>query len=255
MSTEIATGVAVGVMVLANAVVGISLLRTALRTRRAPELLIGMGLFGMGPVSQGLTAVAGTGRLPAGEVDQLLHALAAVGSAVGMACIYGFVLTVFRPRVAWARAFTTLAVVTLVVASAGSVTALSLAPPDAPSAEVLHGWGVVILGAFTLAFGWAALESGSYYLRARKRIRLGLIDAGVTNRFLLWAIASGSAFLLGVCLMMFQLEGQQLTGSLLPSLLIMCVSVITGVTMYLAFLPPRAYLAWVQRGAGAGQAA
>lgn len=251
MRTELATGIAVAVMVLANGVVGVSLLRTAWRTRRVPELLIGLGLFGMGPVSQGLTAVAGTGRLPAGEVDPLLHALGTVGSTVGMACVYGFVLTVFRQGVAWARGLTAAAVVTLVAASVGSVTALGSAPPDVPSQEVLHDWGAAILGVFTLAFGWAALESGSYYVRARKQLRLGLIDAAVTNRFLLWAVASGSAFLLGLCLLRFQLQGQQLSGSLVPSLLIMGVSLVTGAAMYLAFLPPRVYLAWVQRQAGA----
>jgi hypothetical protein len=249
MSTEVATGVAIGVMVLANAVVGLSLLRTAIRTRRAPEFLIGMGLFGMGPLSQGLTVIAGTGRLPCGEVNHLLHALAAVGSGVGMACIYFFVLTVFRPGVAWARALTAVAVLALLVASVGSVAAMTLAAPETPSKDVLQSWGVVILGVFTLAFGWAALESGSYWLRARKQLRLGLIDATVTNRFLLWAVASGSAFLLGACLLRFQLQGQQLTGSLVPSLLTMGVSVVTGASMYLAFLPPRSYLAWVQRSA------
>ena len=255
MNTEVATGVAIGIMVLANGVVGFSLLRTALRTRRTPELLIGMGLFGMGPVSQGLTAFAGTGRLPAGEVDTLLHGLATVGSAVGMASIYAFVLTVFRPGVAWARALTAAAVGVLLVASVGSVLALAQAAPNVPSQQVLQGWGVAILGVFTLAFGWAAVESGSFFLRARKRLRLGLIEAAVTNRFLLWALASGSAFLLGVCLLGFQLEGQQLAGSLVPSLLIMSVSVVTGATMYLAFLPPRAYLAWVERKTSSGAAA
>jgi hypothetical protein len=251
MSTEVATGVAIGVMVLANGVVGLSLLRTAVRTRRAPELLIGLGLFGMGPVSQALTAFAGTGRLPAGEVDALLHALAAVGSMVGMSCIYGFVLVVFRPGVLWARALTALAIATLVVANAGSVVSLVTAAPATPSKDVLQSSGVVILGGFTLAFGWAALESGGYWLRARKRLRLGLIDAAVANRFLLWAVASSSAFLLGLCFSALQLEGQQITGSLVPSLLTMAVSIVTGVAMYLAFLPPPAYLAWVERRAGA----
>jgi hypothetical protein len=251
MSREVATGVAVAVMVLANGVVGLSLLRTALRTRRAPELLIGLGLFGMGPLSQGLTALAGTGRLAAGEVNLLLHTLACVGSGVGMACVYAFVLTVFRPGVAWARALTAAAVLALIVANVGSTLAIANAAPETPSQEALHRWGVVILAVFTLAFGWAALESGSYFLRARKQLRLGLIDAAVANRFLLWAIASGAAFLLGVCLSLFQLEGQQLAGNLMPSLLIMGVSVVTGVGMYLAFLPPRSYLAWVQRRAGA----
>jgi hypothetical protein len=251
MSTEVATGVAIGVMVLANAVVGLSLLRTAARTRRAPELLIGIGLTGMGPVSQALTAFAGTGRLPAGEVDHVLHALAALGSTIGMSCIYAFVLVVFRPGVAWARALTGAAVATLVVASTGSVLSLITAPAEMHSREVMASWGIVILGLFTTAFGWAGLESGRYWLSARKRMRLGLIDAAVTNRFLLWAIASISAFLLGLCLTLLQLDGQQITGNLMPSLLTMVVSVVTGGAMYLAFLPPRAYLAWVERRAGA----
>jgi hypothetical protein len=251
MSTEMATGVAIGVMVLSNAVVGVSLLRTAARTRRAPELLIGLGLVGMGPVSQAFTAFAGTGRLPAGEVDPVLHAFAALGSLVGMACIYAFVLVVFRPGVAWARTLAGLAVVALVVANAGSVLALVGAPPEVHSKEVLHGWGIGILGLLTLAFGWAGFESGSYWLRARKRMRLGLIDAAVANRFLLWAIASASVFLLGICFTVLQLDGQQITGTLAPSLLTMVVSVVTGGSMYLAFLPPRAYVAWVQRRAGA----
>ena len=249
MSTGVVIGIAAGVMMLANAVVGLSLLRTAIRTRRAPELLIGIGLFGMGPISQGLTMIAGTGRLPAGEVNLVLYAFGAAGSAIGMACIYAFVLTVFRPGVAWARAFTALAVLTLVAASVGSVASVGMAPPEVPSAQILAKWGVVILGLFTLAFGWAAVESGTYYLGARKRLHFGLISAAVTNRFLLWAVASGSAFLLGVCLVAFQLAGQRVSGNLVPSLLTMVVSVVTGGSMYLAFLPPRSYLEWVQRNA------
>jgi hypothetical protein len=73
------------------------------------------------------------------------------------------------------------------------------------------------------------------YRRTRRELRLGLIDPAVGDRFLLWAIASGSAFLLGACLMVFPLDGQQLTGNLVPSLLTMVVSIVTGVSIYLAF--------------------
>ncbi len=59
----------------------------------------------------------------------------------------------------------------------------------------------------------------------------------------------GLSLLLGACLMVFPLDGQQLTGNLVPSLLTMAVSIVTGVSMYLAFLPPRSYLAGVQRWA------
>jgi hypothetical protein len=121
----------------------------------------------------------------------------------------------------------------------------------APSQEAVHDSGLAIIGAFALAFGWAAFESGSYWLRARKQLRLGLIDAVVVDRFLLWAIASCSAFLLGVFLLGSHLERLPLVGSLVPSLAIMAGSLVTATTMYLAFLPPRSYLAWVQRRAGA----
>lgn len=238
-------------MVLTNGVVGWRLLRTALRTRRVPELLIGLGLFGMGPVSQGLTAFAGTGRLPAGEVDLVLHVAASVGSAVGMSCIYAFVMTVFRPGVAWAKGLTALAALTLVATNASATRALAVAAPDVPSAAVIRESGALVIVIFTLAFGWAAFEAGSYWLRARKQLALGLTDRVVANRFLLWTIASGSAFLLGGCLLAFQLGGAPISGSLVPSLLIMAVSLVTATTMYLAFLPPRAYLTWLERRAGA----
>jgi hypothetical protein len=131
-------------------------------------------------------------------------------------------------------------VLVLLVASAGSVVSIARAAPETHSQQVLQSWGVVILGVFTLAFGWAGLESGSYFVRARKRLRLGMIDATVANRFLLWALASGSAFLLGLCLLSFQVDGQQLVGSLVPSLLIMGASTFTG-ALYGA--PPPSYLA------------
>ena len=201
MSTEVATGVAVGVMVLANAVVGLSLLRIAIRTRRRPELLIGLGLFGMGPMSQGLTVIAGTGRLPCGEVNHALHALAAVGSGVGMACIYLFVLTVFRPGVAWARALTATAVLVLFVGerrlrrvadAGGARSAVEGRPPELGRRHPRRVHARVRLG---------RARVGQLLAARPQALRLGLIDATVTNRFLLWAVASGSAFLLGARLL------------------------------------------------------
>jgi hypothetical protein len=251
MNAGIVTAIAIGIMVLSNGIVGISLLRRAARTRRAPELLIGLGLFMMGPVSQLFTIFAGTGRLPAGEVRPALHAMASLGSASGMSCIFLFVWTVFRPGVGWARVLVALAIGTVVVANVGAFVSMSQAAPETPSRDVLRGWGLAMIAMFTLSFGWAAVESGLYYGASRKRLRLGLSDPVTTNRFLLWAIASASAFLLGICFMKMQIDGMQITGSLVPSLLTMCVSIVTGAGMYLAFLPPRAYLAWVERRASA----
>jgi hypothetical protein len=251
MNAGIVTAIAIGIMVLSNGIVGISLLRRAARTRRAPELLIGLGLFLMGPVSQLFTMFAGTGRVPAGEVRPVFHAISSIGSAAGMSCIFLFVCTVFRSGVGWARALAGLAIATVVIANAGAMASLWNAPPEMPSRDALRGWGLAMIAMFTFSFGWAAVESGLYYGASRKRLRLGLSDPVTTNRFLLWTVASGAAFLLGVSFMKLQLDGMQITGSLVPSLLTMCVSIVTGAGMYLAFLPPRAYLAWVERRASA----
>lgn len=66
-----------------------------------PELLIGIGLFGMGPVSQRLALLAGTGRLPAGDVIPLLHGIATLESGLGMGSVFMFVWLVFRREARW----------------------------------------------------------------------------------------------------------------------------------------------------------
>jgi hypothetical protein len=180
-------------------------------------------------------------------VNVAFHSLSALGSAIGMSCIYLFVWTVFRPGAIWAKVAVCAAIAILVAATAWSISAMALAAPETPSREIVRRSGLLILTLFTLAFAWAALEAARHWSAARKRLRLGLSEPAVTNRFLLWSIACGSAFLLGLGLIRFQVQGQQITGNLVPSLITMVVSVVTGVTMYLAFLPPRAYLAWVER--------
>jgi hypothetical protein len=220
-----------------------------MRTRQLPELLIGMGLVTMGPISQGLAVLSGAGRVPAGEVAMLPHALGALSGALGMACVYAFVMIVFRPGVAWARALFALAVVGLAISSAGSVMAIQSAPAAASSGVVLRHWGAATIAVFTVAFAWASLESGVQFASARKRVRIGITDPVVANRFLLWAISSATAFLLGVTLIGFQLDGSM--GGALPSVLTMIVSIVSGATMYLAFLPPKAYLERVRAAAAA----
>ena len=41
---------------------------------------------------------------------------------------------------------------------------------------------------YTLPFGWAGSEAFAQYRQARRRVRLGLCDPLVCNRFLLWAL-------------------------------------------------------------------
>ena len=80
----------------------------------------------------------------------------------------------------------------------------------------------------------------------RRRLRLGLADPVVVNRFLLWATMALAVFT-GIVLNTVALA---MHVDILKSPLVLFGSSCTGLTqavmLFLAFLPPRAYLAWVR---------
>jgi hypothetical protein len=238
--------IAIGLMILTDAVVGGSLLRLAARTRKAPELLMGLGLFCLGPVSQLFNVLSGTGRRAVEDVSLPAHGIACVASAVGMACIFLFVRTVFRPDQRWARIFSGLSIATLAASAIWNIWNVAASPAGTPSAQVVRDPGTPILALFAASFGWAALEAGLYYLRATRQARIGLLEPVVVNRFLLWTVSSASASLLGVFLLVAHLRGAMVGLELIPSVAICVVSLVTGIGMYLAFVPPQAYLSWLR---------
>ena len=246
--------IAIGLMMLTDAVVGVVLLRLAARTHKRPELLMGLGLFCLGPVSQLSNVLSGVGRLPIEDVSLPIYAFAAGGSALGIGCIFLFVQTVFRPDAGWARSFTWLSLASLAASAAWNVHRVGSSAPGTPSEQVLFWPGLIVLAFFTLSFGWAAVEAGLYHQRAARQARIGLLEPVVVNRFLLWTLASASASLLGVFLMAVHLRGAMVGLDLIPSVVIGVVSVVTGAGMYLAFVPPQAYLSWVQGRALPGRA-
>jgi hypothetical protein len=90
-----------------------------------------------------------------------------------------------------------------------------------------------------------------YWDKMRRRERIGLADPTVTNRFLLWGIAAGSAGLGTAIGISFQLA----TG--IPSVevpaLLMSSSLhglVAAIAMWLAFLPPDFYTRWLRARAG-----
>ena len=103
--------------------------------------------------------------------------------------------------------------------------------------------------------GWTSVESFRHFLSSRRRLRLGLSEASVCNRFLLWAMASGGwvcvSVLAGILLALAEnpLEGGIFT---------LCVGVtglVNSVCMSLCFMPPARYLEWLRRRAAAVQVA
>ena len=102
-----------------------------------------------------------------------------------------------------------------------------------------------------VAYLWTAWESLRYHGLMRRRVRLGLADVVVSDRFLLWGLMAlfvTAGVLLNTVALALQVE-------ILESPWILLGSSVTGlaqaVLLVLAFLPPRFYLSWVRGRAAA----
>lgn len=233
------------VQLLADLVVGVRLLALARRTRKLPEAAFGLAFVLLGGVGYPLSIAARSGAVASPELAGTLLAAGLLAQNAGCAALYVFLWRVFRSRETWALPLVALALGTL----AWSVPGEFLTD---------RFWGGVDGGLFYWiglaaragAFVWATAESLRYHARLRRRLRLGLADAVVADRFLLWSIASGAVLLAFAVFSGARILGVDPTGSSLVLGATSAGGLVAGITLWLAFLPPRAYLAWVARRHG-----
>jgi hypothetical protein len=230
-------GLGVVVMILADAVVGLRMLALALRTRRLPELGIGGSLVLLGALGYPISIAARSGAGGSPDADRLLLSAAMACQNLGCAAMAVATVSTFRPRVGWARALAC-----LVAALVAGSWVFEVATGDfahRPGSTASYWVGLV---GRVLPFVWAAAESWRYHAVLRRRLRVGLTDPAVTDRFRLWALSSTAVacafgvFTLGI------LSGVEVASSpwvLAPTSLAGWVS---GVSLWLAFLPPAWYL-------------
>ena len=209
--------------------VGTRLLVLSLRTHRLPERLIGLSLFSAGGVGTALVVVSGI----ASGSRTTLQSAAAVAIHLGVAALGVFTWRVFRPTFAGA---------TLVAASVALLVLSRLA--DAVSG---HYFGVdrsnlSIAADYTgriVLYAWATFESLRHYSLARRRVRVGLVEPLVANRFLLWAVGTGAA--LCIWLHAFLQELARRSDAAETYLVIAVLGTACAVSLWLAFFPPRRY--------------
>jgi len=238
-----------GLMVffLVSSVVGVRLVLLWTRTRQLPELLIGIGVLGIGPCGFSLAVVSRALAESAPDASRLFWLVAFLAMNAGGAATYTFNWRVFQRDRAWARAAAvgaTLALLIVWTLEIGAATPFE----GRPSAgfEIASWLRIVCLL-------WAGGESLLYHKRMRRRLPLGLADPVVCNRFLLWGIGIGAAgvgSLIGTVATM-------LTDSAHPPAWINLSSSLHGLAaaigMWLAFLPPGWYLAWLAKAKPAPQ--
>jgi hypothetical protein len=100
----------------------------------------------------------------------------------------------------------------------------------------------------TLNLLWGAAESLHYWILMRRRLRLGLADPLVVDRFRLWSIGLGAMSLLMASTILAPAVGVDPAAPgwvLLESL----AGLVGAVALWLAFFPSRAYRASVARRA------
>jgi hypothetical protein len=230
-----------GAFVLASLVVGGRLLVLAVRSGELPEFAVGVALLLMGGIGYPAGAIA-RGAPGIGALARVsLAASAMVCMVLGTAGIALFNWRVFRPDERWAARLVAGLGAALVASfiwqalTPGFIAAGENRGPGLRTLEVLAG----------VSLAWAALESTSYAVKLRRRLALGLADPVLADRVRLWSIAIVSAQILNAASVAAAAVGTDIATWRYGGALIGPLGVVAALSMWLAFLPPARYRAYV----------
>lgn len=242
-------------------VVALRLVRRSNRSLGAPELWLGFYFLLSSFLGMGLSCFAYAGlvypsiSLPY-SVLWACHAGFLICWSAGNTCIYVFTWSVFRPDSLWARLLARGGIGVMLAGLAGVAITEGFQPRD------VNGlWYWISFYARTGAMLWLAIESFRYWRLMRRRLRLGLADPLLTNRFLLWGVWAGSVFVMAqadpVARVWYVLKVGTPTGALMdPELarpivvaLVSATSIlgiIVALILLLSFFPTPGYRRWLE---------
>lgn len=229
-------GIGVLVMIVADGVVGTRLLMLARRTRLVPELCFGISFLCLGVLGYPLSIAARQAAMAGAPVPALLP-MALFFQDLSSLAMFIATWQTFRPLQRWPR-YVMWAVVAAFVASLLGDTVIA-------GAWAFRDGGVWYeLGFWTRAgaYVWAAFEAGRYYGTMRRRLKLGLADPVVTDRFRLWAISSFAISAAFLIFYMGRLWAENVATSVPVLMATSVAGLVSGVTVWLAFVPPDGYL-------------
>jgi hypothetical protein len=98
-----------------------------------------------------------------------------------------------------------------------------------------------------VGFVWTAAEAFLLHARLRKQQALGLADAVVVNRVLLWGVLGLGGVVAAGAPVAASLLGESVA-SHVPTRIVCALATLTSsVAAQLAFLPPQSYVAWLKK--------
>ena len=240
---------AVVVVALASTTVGARLLLVSRRTRGFPEFVMGLSLAAITGIGFPIVLLTEL-RQTIGPL--LTFAADFIGSfavATGFAGFYVFTWRVFRPGSRWAAALTMLGSGAALMATAATVWLAFGIESNEEKFRVVRAWEILLFTSAAAGFLWSAVEAFRYHAMLRRRLALGLAEAIVTNRVLLWGLTGVSAGGALVVIILLRLMDVNYMSAPVVLFTAAACGFLGSVCLYLAFLPPAAYLRWLDRSA------
>jgi hypothetical protein len=217
--------------------VGTRLLLLARRTRKLPELAMGLNFLVAGFIGYALLVAAESLYLFPKSLAGYGSFFGVTGISFGGAFVCLFTQRVFRTNSRVALTALVLLSGWFALSSYGSWV-LNVEKEQQGFGVWLGRWGSNV-GMFA-AYGWSTVESLRYYALMRRRVRIGLADPLVANRFLLWGIGTLATLLVSLLYIGAQFLGHyEMPASLIgiSSTLVLA----SAIAEWLAFFPPRSY--------------
>jgi hypothetical protein len=240
----------VAIFAVVSLVIGVRLLLLWRRTRKLPELLIGLSFLLEAVFTNVLNLLEKfVHRFPP-WMERPIHIGVVVTACGAAVCLAIGAWKVFRPRQAWAR--------NLVIACVAALTAYSI--DSAFPHQGVYGprnlaWWWVAIFFRAGAHAWMGLEAFLYQRTMQRRVRLGLGDPVVADRMWLWSLAGAATTVLWLVAGVARTVGGA-AGLQHPLTLevIALMGFVASITNWLVFMPPQAYVRRVERRAAAAAA-
>jgi hypothetical protein len=226
-----------GSFLAASLAVGIRLLWLARRTRRLPELAVGLDLVLAGAVGYALLLAAESLRLLPAPYDGIASFAGVSAISLGSCFLALFSCRVFRPGSRVARVALALLILWLGLGVWGSWW-LHVADVSSGVAGWLGSWAPNL--GLAASYAWASFEPLRYQALLRRRARIGLAsgDTDVARRMLLWGLGTGAIAAIALVHLVAQLIGHfELPTSLVP--VVSIFALVAAISEWLAFSPPR----------------